>query len=54
MFRNMFGGRRSGGLGFRPRHDRGGIHFIFPLVIGVVSGEYVALINSNGIPRSLY
>lgn len=48
MFRNMLGGRR-GGLGFRPRHDRGGIHFIFPLVIGVASGKYVPLTKSNDV-----
>lgn len=38
MFRNLFGGGR-GARGFRPRHDRGGIHFLFPLVVGVVSGK---------------
>ena len=38
MFHNLFGrGHRA--RGFRPRHDRGGIHFLFPLVVGVVSGE---------------
>lgn len=38
MFRNLFGGGHRA-RGFRPRHDRGGIHFLFPVVVGVVSGE---------------
>ena len=40
MFRSLFGG--GGGQrarGFRPRQNGNGIHFVFPLVVGMASGE---------------